>query len=220
MYEGCCSFWHSNLITHVCSFLSVASYSIIYLIHFGPIQFCLFVQLSAMGQVSGLFLISIGCGINYPANTLPSQQLSCHYFMGNISWDFTMTPNSSSVGSKKKKKKKEKWDQKKQQTEHMWTRMYVLPQACRVLRGSTLGLMSRRGGDWCHGHALPERPHRNHGRQWPAWRRANQLLALGLQDQAEFSRGKDSLWFTQGTCRRDVPRTGECLINVCWTELN
>lgn len=107
MYEGCCSFWHSNLITHVCSFLSVASYSIIYLIHFGPIQFCLFVQLSAMGQVSGLFLISIGCGINYPANTLPSQQLSCHYFMGNISWDFTMTPNSSSVGSKKKKKKRQ-----------------------------------------------------------------------------------------------------------------
>ena len=110
MYERCCSFWHSNLISHVCSFLSVLSIvscSIIYLIHFGPIQFCLFVQLSAMGQVSGLFPISIGCGINYPpANTSPSQQLSCHYFMRNISWDFTMTPNSSSVGGKKKKKKK------------------------------------------------------------------------------------------------------------------
>ena len=74
----------SNLISHAFSFpsaLSVGSCPIIYLIHFGSIQFCLFVQLSLMGQVSGLFLISIGCGINNPANTSPSQQLSCHYFM-------------------------------------------------------------------------------------------------------------------------------------------
>lgn len=75
---------------------------------------------------------------------------------------------------------------------------------------------SRLGGDW-YATDTPSWSARIGTTAENALRDGEQVSCsqTGLQDQAEFSQDKDSLWFTQGTCCRDAPRTGECLINVC-----